>query len=40
MKEKILKKGDKKKEKTKTKSLLAGTKNFSAMAREKFLIGV
>ena len=37
---KILKKGDKKKEKTKTKSLLAGIKNFSAMAKEKFLIGV
>ena len=32
--------GANKTEKAKTKSLLAGTKNFSAMAREKFLIGV
>ena len=38
MKEKILKKGgDRKKKKTKTKSLLAGIKNFSAMAKEKIL---
>jgi len=40
MKEKNFKIGDKKKEKAKTKKLSVGTKNFSAMAREKFLIGV